>query len=192
MVPAGIALSQPNVVKGTITSASDGLGLPGVNILIEGTLQGTTTDLAGNYSISVESGDVLVFKMVGMQTVRMEVGNQSIIDVTMEEESTLLEGVVVTGFQEVDRKLFTGSAERVKLADIQVKSEVDVSRMLEGQVAGVTVDNVSATFGSSPKIRIRGNTSINGNNQPLFVVDGVILEDLTDVNTEDFTGSQPQ
>lgn len=177
---------QGNMVKGTVTSAADGTGLPGVNILIEGTVKGTTTDLEGNYSITAENSDVLVFKMVGMQTVRVDVGNQSIIDVTLQEESKLLEGVVVTGFQEVDRKLFTGSAERVKLADIQVKSEVDVSRMLEGQVAGVTVDNVSATFGSSPKIRIRGNTSINGNNQPLFVVDGVILEDLTDVNTEDF------
>ena len=178
--------SQSNVVKGKVISASDGMGLPGVNILIEGTLQGTTTDLDGNYSISAESGAILVFKMVGMQTVNVEVGSQSVIDITMEEESKVLEGVVVTGFQEVDRKLFTGSAERVKLEDIQVKSEVDVSRMLEGQVAGVTVDNVSATFGTSPKIRIRGNTSINGNNQPLFVVDGVILEDLTDVNTEDF------
>ncbi len=186
MIPFATAFSQVNVVKGRVISAADGLGLPGVNILIEGTLQGTTTDLEGNYSIQAGSEDVLVYKMVGMQTVRIEVASQSIIDVRMEEESKVLEGVVVTGFQEVDRKLFTGSAERVKLEDIQVKSEVDVSRMLEGQVAGVTVDNVSATFGTSPKIRIRGNTSINGNNQPLFVVDGVILEDLTDVNTEDF------
>jgi TonB-linked SusC/RagA family outer membrane protein len=180
------AFSQSSVVKGRVTSRSDGSGLPGVNILIKGTLQGTTTDLDGNYSITAGNGDVLVFKMVGMQTEEIEVGNRSVIDVILEEESQVLEGVVVTGFQEVDRKLFTGAAERLKLEDIQVKSEVDVSRMLEGQVAGVTVDNVSATFGTTPKIRIRGNTSINGNNQPLFVVDGVILEDLTDVNTEDF------
>ncbi|MBS0001286.1 MAG: SusC/RagA family TonB-linked outer membrane protein [Cyclobacteriaceae bacterium] len=180
------AFSQSNAVKGRVTSAVNGQGLPGVNILIKGTLQGTTTDLDGNYSVTVESGDVLVFKMVGMMTEEIEVRNQSVIDITLEEESKVLEGVVVTGFQEVDRKLFTGSAERLKLEEIQVKGEVDVSRMLEGQVAGVTVDNVSATFGSTPKIRIRGNTSINGNNQPLFVVDGVILEDLTDVNTEDF------
>jgi TonB-linked SusC/RagA family outer membrane protein len=180
------AFSQSNVVKGRVTSATDGQGLPGVNILIKGTLQGTTTDLDGNYTITVETGEVLVFKMVGMQSEEIQVRNQSVIDITLEEESKVLESVVITGFQEVDRKLFTGSAERIKLEDIQVRSEVDVSRMLEGQVAGVTVDNVSATFGSTPKIRIRGNTSINGNNQPLFVVDGVILEDLTDVNTEDF------
>ena len=178
--------AQSSTVKGKVTSTIDGSGLPGVNIFIEGTVQGTTSDLDGNYSISVESGNVLIFQMVGMKTVRIEVENQSIIDISMEEESQVLEGVVVNGFQEVDRKLFTGSAERVKMENIMVKSEADLSRMLEGQVAGVTVDNVSATFGTTPKIRIRGNTSINGNNQPLFVVDGVILEDLTDVNTEDF------
>ncbi len=180
------AFAQSSTVKGKVTSSIDGSGLPGVNIFIEGTVQGTTSDLDGNYTISIESGDVLVFQMVGMKTVRVEIGNQSLIDVTLEEESQVLQGVVVNGFQEVDRKLFTGSAERVQMENIMVKSETDLSRMLEGQVAGVTVDNVSATFGTTPKIRIRGNTSINGNNQPLFVVDGVILEDLTDVNTEDF------
>jgi len=180
------AFPQSDIIRGKVTSSIDGSGLPGVNIIIEGTNQGTTSDLEGNYSLDAESGDVLIFQMVGMQSVRMEVGNQSSIDVIMEEERQLLEGVVVNGFRELDRNLFTGSAERIALQDINVRSEPDVSRMLEGQVAGVTVDNLSATFGTTPKIRIRGNTSINGNNQPLFVVDGVILEDLTSVNTEDF------
>lgn len=179
-------LSQTLTVTGKVTSAGDGSGLPGVNIYIEGTNQGTTTDLEGIYTINVDRGKTLVFQMVGMKARRIVVGDQNNIDVSLEEESKILQDVVVTGFQEVDRKLFTGSAERVKMEDISVKSEPDISRMLEGQVAGVTVDNVSGTFGTTPKIRIRGNTSINGNNQPLFVVDGVILEDLTDVNTEDF------
>jgi len=181
-----MGFSQTDIVKGKVTSSSDEIGLPGVNIIIEGTVQGTTTDLEGNYTLSVNSGDILLFQMVGMQTVRVEVINQSNIDVVMEEERQVLEGVVVNGFRELDRNLFTGSAQRVSMDEIDVKSETDVSRMLEGQVAGVTVDNLSATFGTTPKIRIRGNTSINGNNQPLFVVDGVILEDLTAVNTEDF------
>lgn len=181
----GITLAQTDNVKGRVTS-SDGAGLPGVNIIIEGTSRGTTTDLEGNYSIDVTSGEILLFQMVGMQTVRIEIGNQSSLDVVLEEERQLLEGVVINGFREVDRNLFTGSAQRLAMQDIEVRSETDVSRMLEGKVAGVTVDNLSATFGTTPKIRIRGNTSINGNNQPLFVVDGVILEDLTTVNTEDF------
>jgi TonB-linked SusC/RagA family outer membrane protein len=178
--------AQVVTIKGRVTSMSDGSGLPGVNIYIEGTSRGTTSDLEGNYSLEVERGNILVFTMVGMKPINVEITDQSVIDVSLEVESQILEGVVITGFQEVDRKLFTGAAERVKLDDIQVKGESDVSRMLEGRLAGVSVENVSATFGTSPKIRIRGNTSINGNNQPLFVVDGVILEDLTDVNTEDF------
>jgi TonB-linked SusC/RagA family outer membrane protein len=185
------AFSQSDIVRGKVSSSADGIGLPGVNIIIEGTTLGAITDLDGNYSLTVNPNDVLIFQMVGMQTVRIEVANQSNIDVIMEEERQLLEGVVINGFRELDRNLFTGSAERIALEDISVRSEPDVSRMLEGQVAGVTVDNVSATFGSTPKIRIRGNTSINGNNQPLFVVDGVILEDLTSVNTEDFISGNP-
>jgi TonB-linked SusC/RagA family outer membrane protein len=92
---------------------------------------------------------------------------------------------VVTGFQEVERKLFTGSAVSLKMSDARNVGMSDASQMLEGKVAGVTVDNVSGTFGTTPKIRIRGNTSINGDTQPLWVVDGVILEDLNSVSADD-------
>src|SRR5690606_41248358 len=80
---------------------------------------------------------------------------------------------------------FTGSATNVRMNDVKISGMTDATQMLEGRVAGVTVDNVSGTFGTTPKIRIRGNTSINGDNQPLFVVDGVILEDLNNVNADD-------
>jgi TonB-linked SusC/RagA family outer membrane protein len=180
------AFPQSDIISGKVTSTTDGSGLPGVNIIIEGSSQGTTTDLEGNFSLEAEPGDVLLFQMVGMVTQRIEVNNQTVINIDLEEERQLLEGVVVNGFREMDRNLFTGSAERVAMEDIEIRGESDASRMLEGQVAGMSVDNLSATFGTTPKIRIRGNTSLNGNNQPLFVVDGVILEDLTAVNTEDF------
>ena len=163
--------SQSEIVKGRVTSTTDGMGLPGVNIIIEGTLDGTTTDINGDFSIEVSSDDVLVFKMIGMQTAEIPVGGQSVIDVMMKEERQILDNVVINGFQEVDRNLFTGSAERVTMDEIQVRSEVDASRMLEGQVAGVSVDNLSATFGTSPKIRIRGNTSIKWK-QPAFICSG--------------------
>lgn len=180
-----LARSQDQTITGKIIAAADGTGLPGVTILIEGTTQGTISDAEGNFSIAAAKGQVLVFQMVGMKNATRVVGNRTNLTISLEEESQVLENVIVTGYQEVNRKLFTGAAERVKMTDIQVKSESDIGRMLEGQVAGVTVENVSATFGTSPKIRIRGNTSINGNNQPLFVVDGVILEDLVNVNTDD-------
>ncbi len=179
--------AQQLTVSGNVSSAEDGEGLPGVSVFIKGTTTGTITDFNGDYTVNIEEDtEVLVYSYVGYKSQEIAINSQSVINVTLELDTKQLQEVVVTGFQEVDRKLFTGAAERVSMKDIKAAGIPDVSRALEGQVAGVSVDNVSGTFGSSPKIRIRGNTSINGNNQPLFVVDGVILEDLASVDTEDF------
>jgi TonB-linked SusC/RagA family outer membrane protein len=143
------------------------------------------TDLDGNFSLSAKKGDKLTFTMIGMGVETVTITDSKMIKLQLKESATELGEVVVTGFQELNRKLFTGSSESLKMDDIKLAGVTDVSRMLEGQAAGVSVDNVSGTFGSTPRIRIRGNASINGNNQPLFVVDGVILEDLSNVNTDD-------
>jgi len=180
------ARAQDRVISGTVTTESGVGGLPGVNIIIQGKGSGTVTDIDGNYSISInDDAKVLVFSYIGYQNQEVSIGNSNVIDIVLVEDNAQLDEVVVTGFQEVERKLFTGSASRIDMAEIRSPGMVDASRMLEGQVAGVTVDNVSGTFGTAPKIRIRGNTSINGDNQPLWVVDGVILEDLTNVNADD-------
>lgn len=177
-------LAQEVSVSGTVTSAT-GEPLPGVSIRINDSSQGTVTDIDGNYSLTAAPLDTLLFTYVGFNDQRQPVGQRSVIDVQLQDESTQLGEVVITGFQEVQRKLFTGSAANVKMADAKITGMTDATQMLEGRVAGVTVDNVSGTFGTSPKIRIRGNTSINGDNQPLFVVDGVILEDLNNVSADD-------
>ncbi len=174
-----------NAIKGTVLD-NQGNPLVGASVLIEGTNTGTITDVDGNFQLEVPQDAVLVFSMISMQSKRVTVGAQTSLQVTLEDEAAILNEVVITGFQELERKLFTGASESVKMSEVQARGMVDVSRMLEGQVAGVNVDNVSGTFGTTPKIRIRGNASINGNNQPLFVVDGVILEDLSNVDTEDF------
>lgn len=176
--------AQSITVKGVVLDES-GQPLIGVTVQIEGTTQGVVTDLDGKFSISATKGQTLLFSMVSMQSQSVVIENEQAINIVLKEETELLEEVVVNGFQKTDRKLFTGSSEHLKMSDIESGSITDVSRILEGQVAGVNVDNVSGTFGTSPKIRIRGNTSINGNNQPLMVVDGVILEDLTNINTDD-------
>lgn len=183
-----IQLSAQSVgnISGTVTDPS-GEPMVGVSVVIEGTSIGSITDLDGNFSFKANTGDVLVVRMLGMKEQKLKVSNPNQqFKIKLLEESVALEEVVVNGFQEVDRKLFTGASENLKMSDIKAEGIVDVSRVLEGRVAGVNVDNVSGTFGTSPKIRIRGNASINGNNQPLFVVDGVILEDLANVNTDDF------
>ncbi|CAE7842843.1 susC [Symbiodinium microadriaticum] len=174
-----------NIISGNVSDAN-GEPLIGVTVLNQEANTGSITDIEGNFRVSANTGETLVFSMVGMESREVLIQGQTTLTITLNEEAEFLGEVVVTGFQEVNRKLFTGAAENVNMEDIAANGMPDVSRVLEGQVAGVNVDNVSGTFGTSPKIRIRGNTSINGNNQPLFVVDGVILEDLANVNTEDF------
>ncbi|MCV9386331.1 SusC/RagA family TonB-linked outer membrane protein [Reichenbachiella ulvae] len=172
-------------VNGQVLDQS-GEPLIGVSVQVENTSTGAVTDIEGNFRFQAEKGSVVVIRMVGMKEQRLTVENSEPLFIKLEEDSEVLDEVVVNGFQVVDRKLFTGAASRLEMQDVKLEGVADASRMLEGRVAGVTVDNVSGTFGTSPKIRIRGNSSINGNNQPLYVVDGVILEDLSEVNTDDF------
>jgi TonB-linked SusC/RagA family outer membrane protein len=173
-------------VSGKITAAKDGTELPGVSVRIKNTNLGTVSDMNGVFDLQIRSAsDTLSFSFIGFQTQEVVVGQRSVINVQLENEATELEEVVVTGFQEVERKLFTGSATNLKMSEARLPGMTDASQMLEGRVAGVTVDNVSGTFGTSPKIRIRGNTSINGDTQPLMVVDGVILEDLNAATADD-------
>ena len=174
-----------NFVRGKITDAN-GEALIGATVFNESSQKGVATDIDGNFSLPATNGDVLSVRMIGMKTQSITYTGQNNLSVSLAEDAILTEEVVVTGFQEVNRKLFTGASESLKMDDIRPQGMVDVSRVLEGQVAGVNVDNVSGTFGTAPRIRIRGNASLNGNNQPLFVVDGVILEDLSNVNTDDF------
>lgn len=179
------AFSQGTHKVSGIVSDDSNSPLPGVTILIENTTTGTVTDIDGKFSLNAESGQVLTFNMVGLESEKRIVNGSGVMDIVLKESTDFLDEVIVTGFQELNRKLFTGSSQNVKMADVNLTGLTDASRALEGRVAGVSVDNVSGTFGTAPKIRIRGNASINGNNQPLFVVDGVILEDLANVNTDD-------
>ncbi|MEQ9443479.1 MAG: SusC/RagA family TonB-linked outer membrane protein [Cyclobacteriaceae bacterium] len=192
VLPFPDSFAQELTITGKVLSATDGSALPGVNVTLKNTSRGTITDIDGNYRVGVPSrNDTLIFSFIGFVPLSVKVGNRTTINIDLKEDVQQLGEVVVTGFQEVERKLFTGAAELVKMEDIRSPGMVDASRMLEGQVAGVSVDNVSGTFGTAPKIRIRGNTSINGDNSPLYVVDGVILEDLTNVNADDIVTGDP-
>ena len=110
------------------------------------------------------------------------------VDVALEPDSEALEAATIsTGMTNVDRRLFTGASDRLMAEDMMLGGVADVSRSLEGRAAGVSVQNVSSTFGTAPKIRVRGATSILGNSKPLWVVDGVIIEDVTEVNTDELS-----
>jgi TonB-linked SusC/RagA family outer membrane protein len=186
------------VVKGRVStknrSGSNTESLPGVNILEKGTKNGVATNFNGEFTIRVKENAVLVFSMVGFKSQEAVVNSSNkVINIVLEEDLTALKevNVVSTGYQNLDRKLFTGAATSLKASDVKRDGITDVSRMLEGRVAGVSIQNVSGTFGAAPKIRVRGATSINGDNKPLWVVDGVVLEDVVNISNEQLSTGDP-
>ena len=181
---------QDRVIKGKVTDEK-GEGIPGVNVVVKGTGKGIITDVDGNYQLSISSGAILVFSFVGFDTQEIVVGNRTTINVVMGGGSTELEEVVVTGYGNIAKRLFTGSAVSISSEEIKVDGVVDVSRMLEGRVAGVNVQNVSGTFGTGPKITIRGASSVTGDTKPLWVIDGVVQEDLVDLSFDDLVSGDP-
>lgn len=181
--------SAPITVSGKVISATDNQPLPGVNVSVKGKSKGTITSVDGEFTLEVDDKDVLVFSFIGYATVEVPVNGKTRLDVSLQEEAKELGEVTVisTGYQTVDKRLFTGSVVKLEAKDIKTEGTVDVGRMLQGRAAGVSVQNVSGTFGTAPKIRVRGATSITGNNKPLWVIDGVVLEDVIDVSTDQLT-----
>lgn len=163
-----------------------GFGLPGVSVVVKGTSIGASTGMDGDYAIKIPgSGNVvLIYSFIGMDSQEVVITDQKVVNIVLGNSSEQIGEIVVTGYQKIDRKLFTGAATRVKMADIKLASESDISKSLEGQVAGVSVQNVSSTFGTAPKIRIRGSSSIYGNQNPLWVIDGVVLEDAVEISSD--------
>lgn len=179
----GIAVAQ-NTVSGTVLG-DDGLPVIGATVMVKGTKTGTATDIDGNFSISTtEVHPQLVVSYVGMKTLTVKGASNMKITLEADVDSHQLGEVVVTGMQKMDKRLFTGAATKVDAEKAKLDGVADISRSLEGRAAGVSVQNVSGTFGTAPKIRVRGATSIYGSSKPLWVVDGVIMEDVTEVDAD--------
>src|SRR6056297_33816 len=168
-----ISFAQEKTVSGTVTD-QDGLPLPGVNIVVEGTTTGTQTDFDGNYAISASTGQTLLFTYIGQKAVRQAVGAGNTVNVQMEEDAQALEEVVVTaqGIKR-EKKSLGYAVSSVDAEDLEQKAEGDVGRVLNGKASGVLINAASGVSGSATNIIIRGFTSISGGNQPLFIVDGV-------------------
>lgn len=171
-------------VRGRVTD-KDGQPVPGAIVKENGKTTSATTDANGEYHLKVDENATLRFSYVGYKTEEIAVGGKTLINVSLKEDVNSLKEVgITTGYQTINKKLFTGSSVTLKGTDIKQDGITDVSRMLEGRVAGVSVQNVSGTFGAAPKIRVRGATSITGDNKPLWVVDGVVLEDVVNISNE--------
>ena len=172
-------------IEGIITGATDGLPLIGVNIIEKGTLNGTVTDLDGNYSLEVANPEALLeFSYTGFTPQEIAIANRTRIDLVMAEESTLLEQIVVVGYGTQKKSDLTGAVGSVKQKDIERVAVANVEQALQGKVAGVYVAPSSGAPGAGAVIRIRGTGTLNNAN-PLYVIDGMITYDASFVNPQD-------
>ena len=178
------AAAQTKVV-GTVLEDS-GIGAIGASVVAEGTTVGTVTDFDGYFELTVPAGvKNIVISYVGYKTITTPVKPE--IKVTLQSDAEQLEEVVVTGMVKQDKRLFTGATTKLEADETMLSGVADISRSLEGRAAGVSVQNVSGTFGTAPKIRVRGATSIYGASKPLWVVDGVVLEDAIEMDADDLS-----
>jgi len=167
------SISYGQSVKGVVTD-TDG-GLPGVSVTIQGTTTGVQTDFDGNYSIKASQGDVLVYSYLGYKTELRTVGAETVINVTMTEDATQLEEVVVIGYGTTTVKDATGSVASVRAEDFNKGVIASPEQLIQGKTAGVQISSTSGAPGAGVNIRIRGTNSVRSNNNPLFVVDGIPL-----------------
>ncbi|MRT93327.1 SusC/RagA family TonB-linked outer membrane protein [Ancylomarina sp. 16SWW S1-10-2] len=184
LVGTQIVTAQSKEISGAVTSADDGLGMPGVSVVIKGTTVGASTDMDGRYSIEASASDVLVYSFVGMISQNVTIGSQTVINVVLETESIDMDEVVVTALGITrDKKSLGYAVTEVGGESISEGKESNIINSLSGKVAGVSIRQAN-TMGGSANIIIRGSTSISGNNQALFVVDGVPM-DNSNTNTAD-------
>ena len=174
-------------VSGVVIQADDGEPAIGATIKVKGQESiGTATDIDGNFTLTVPANkSTLIISYVGMKT--KEVKASPNMTITLERNTQQLQDVVVTGMQKMDKRLFTGATTKISADDAKLDGVADISRSLEGKSAGVSVQNVSGTFGTAPKIRVRGATSIYGASKPLWVVDGVVMEDAVEVSADELS-----
>lgn len=165
------SFAQEKTITGKVTDASG--PLPGVNVVVKGTTKGTTTNFDGTYSIKAKEGESLVFSFMGMNDVVKTVGSENTINTVLSDESKQLTEVVVIGYGTQKKKDVTTSISKVKGSDIQGLVTPSFESQLAGRSSGVQVSTSTGIVGQAPRVRIRGVSSINGNQDPLYVVDGV-------------------
>jgi len=187
MLAASLGTYAQNItVTGVVTDSSTGLGVPFAGVQIKGTTIGTVTDMDGIYSISAPSEGTLVFSSIGYKDAEVPVAGNAKHDVQLHPDTETIEETIVVAFGTATKESFTGSATVVKSADIAKTQSSDVTRALEGVVAGVQMTTSSGSLGQSPSIMIRGVSSMSADNAPLYVVDGIPFSgDMNNINPAD-------
>lgn len=166
--------AQEKMITGTV-KGTDGTGLPGVTVQVKGTNKGTQTEVTGEYKISAAPNSTLVFSFVGMNTEEIQIGDKTVVNVTMSDDTKALQEVVVVGYGTVKKKDATGAVNAIGTKDFQKGVVVSPEQLMQGRVAGVQITQSSGEPGGGINVRIRGTSSVFGGNNPLFVIDGVPL-----------------
>jgi TonB-linked SusC/RagA family outer membrane protein len=174
---------QVKTVSGKVTDQS-GSDLPGVTVIEKGTTNGTITDAKGNYSLRIPENATLQFSFVGMKTQEIVADDRTVINVTLTEEAIGIEEVVAIGYGTIKKSDLTGAIKVIRSDDIAYKATANVAQALQGKIAGVQVIN-SGEPGSSPSIRVRGLGSVRSDTEPLYVVDGVLTNNITFLGNND-------
>jgi TonB-linked SusC/RagA family outer membrane protein len=180
----GGAWAQRFNAQGVVVDAATGEPVIAATVIIQGETAGAVlTDYNGNFTISVPGEQTsLEVRYLGYKT--QTVAASANMRVALESDAIVADAVVVTGMLTVDKRLFTGATDRLGADEVKIDGISEISRALEGRSAGVSVQNVSGTFGTAPRIRVRGATSIYGSSKPLWVVDGIIMEDIVEVDAD--------
>jgi TonB-linked SusC/RagA family outer membrane protein len=172
MFLVGSLVTAQQSVSGTVVDPS-GVPLPGVNVVIKGTNSGTSTDFDGNFSINASDTDVLIFSFVGFKDQEAAVGNNTSFSISLEEEASFLDEIIVTGYGTQTRREVTASIIKVDSETIERVAAGSSVDAIKGQVAGVDITSAGGRPGQSPQVQIRGRRSISASNDPLYVVDGI-------------------
>lgn len=174
-------------VTGTVTDATNGGALPGVNVLVKGSTTGTVTDIEGKYSINVPNeDDILVFSSIGYSPQEVAVNGRTVIDISLSEDVQSLEEIVVVGYGSQLKKEVTGSVQTVDATELKDVPVAQVTQKLQGRLAGVQINQTTGKPGQGMSVRIRGQLSVTGGSDPLYVVDGFpISGDISNINPDE-------
>src|SRR5260221_3550177 len=187
IISSGQLMAQERTIVGRVTSKEETQGIPGVNVVVQGTTLGTTTDVDGRFQLTLkteDAGKTLSFSFIGYKTQLIPIGDQTNIDVVLESEAASLQEVVVVGYGVQKKSDITGATANVKGEELFKQPVLTATQAMQGKVAGIQIIS-SGQPGSSPQIRVRGVSTALAGTTALYVVDGVLTDDISNINTAD-------
>ncbi|MCF8226462.1 MAG: SusC/RagA family TonB-linked outer membrane protein [Bacteroidales bacterium] len=184
LTPLIHALGQQRTIQGVVTASDTETPLPGATVLIQGTTVGTVTDIEGRFSTQASTGDVLLISFVGYTSVEHTVGQSNDLEIVLDPDVGQLEEVVVVGYGVEKKSLVTGAIAKVSNEEIEKTNTLRIEQALQGKTAGVSITQLSGQPGSGFTIRVRG-TGSNGNSEPIFIVDGLRMGGIENINVND-------